>query len=269
MTETQPKFKVVTLSEGPHLEDTFWPQKQRIWPEFMMHDLYAAKLWRYLETAFAAFQVYLLNEADQPIAVGQAIPCVWDGTLAGLPIGWADSLVRGVNDYEAGRQPNTLVALEIAIQPEYRGQGVSYEMLRALRALAEQHNFQAIIVAVRPSMKSLYPITPMEQYVRWQREDGAPFDPWLRAHWRVGAEILNVAHPSMVIEGSADQWEAWAGLKFPESGDYVIPEALVPIQIDRTMNVGRYIEPNVWVHHPITTKRLRESNFIKQRKSDE
>ena len=92
--------------------------------------------------------------------------------------------------------------------------------------------------------------------MRWQREDGAPFDPWLRAHWRLGAEILKVAHPSMVIEANIDEWEEWTGLQFPESGDYVISGALVPIQIDCEMNLGRYIEPNVWVHHPLTTERL-------------
>ena len=257
MTDAQPKFNAITLNERPDLETVFSPQKDRIWPQFIFHDVYANKRWRFLSQVFDAFQVYLCNEADQPIAVGQTIPCVWDGTMENLPVGWADSLVRGVDDYEAGRQPNTLVALEIAIQPEYRGQGVSYEMLNALRALAKKHGFQAIIVAVRPSMKSQYPITPMEQYVRWQQEDGAPFDPWLRAHWRCGAEILKIAHPSMVIEARVDQWEQWTGLKFPESGDYIIPDALVPIQIDRTMNIGLYIEPNVWVHHPITTKRLR------------
>jgi hypothetical protein len=63
----------------------------------------------------------------------------------------------------------------------------------------------------------------------------------------------------MVVEARVEDWERWTGLKFPESGDYVVPEALVPIQIDRAMNVGRYIEPNVWVHHPITTKRLSQS----------
>ena len=182
--------------------------------------------------------------------------------MAGLPIGWADSLVRAVDDLQAGRTPNTLTAIEIAIQPEYRGQGVSYRMLRAARALAEEKGFQAVIVAVRPSLKSRYPITPMEQYVRWQRDDGAPFDPWLRAHWRVGAEILNVAHPSMVIEGSVDDWEQWTGMAFPQSGDYVVPDALAPIQIDRTMHVGRYIEPNVWVHHPITTQWLHRRKII-------
>ena len=256
MAEKQTKFKVVTLQENPSLEDIFWPQKERVWPEFMFHDVYAAKLWNYTREVFAAFQLFLLNELDEPIASGQAIPCMWDGTMTDLPIGWADSLVRGVSDYEAGRQPNTLTALEIVIQPEYRGQGVSYEMLAAMRALATKHNFQAVIVAVRPSKKSQYPITPIEQYVRWKLEDGAPFDPWLRAHWRSGAEILKIADPSMVVEASVDEWEQWTGLKFPESGDYVVPEALVPIQIDRIMNVGRYIEPNVWVHHPITTKRL-------------
>ena len=258
MTDEQTKFKAVTLAERPGLEQVFRPQKDRIWPEFMFHDVSANRLWRYLREVFSEFQVYLLNESDQPFAVGQSMPCLWDGTMADLPVGWADSLVRGVEDYEAGRRPNTLTALEIAIQPEYRGQGVSYQMLDALRSLANQHAFQAIIVAVRPSMKSQYPITPMERYVRWQRQDGAPFDPWLRAHWRCGAEILKVAHPSMVIEASVEEWEQWTGLSFPESGDYIVPGALAPIQIDRAMNVGRYIEANVWVHHPITTKRLRK-----------
>ncbi len=256
MAEQKTDFNAVTLAERPGLAEAFWPQKERIWPGFMFHDVYAASRWRYTYEAFAEYQVYLLNEADQPIAVAQTMPLVWDATMAGFPVGWADGLVRAVADYEAGRPPNTLTALEIAIQPEYRGQGVSYKMLKALRALAEKHGFQAIIVAVRPSLKARYPLTPMERYVRWVRPDGAPFDPWLRAHWRSGGEILKVAHPSMVVEASITDWEEWTGLTFPESGDYVVPEALVPIQIDRDMDVGRYVEPNVWVHHPLTTERL-------------
>ena len=39
-------------------------------------------------------------------------------------------------------------------------------------------------------------------------------------------EILKVAHPSMVVEGSADDWEQWTGMLFPESGDYVVPQLL-------------------------------------------
>ena len=252
------QFTVVTLAERPEMEGLFWPQKKKIWPEFMFHDLYANKNWDYLTDWFAGHQLYFLDQAGEPVAVAQTIPCFWDGTLTGLPIGWADSLVRGVADREKNRQPNTLSALEISIRSDVQGQGVSYDVVKAVRAHAERCGFQAVIVAVRPSQKDRYPITPMERYVRWQRADNTPFDPWLRVHWRCGGEILHVAHPSMVIEGSVDQWEQWTGMSLPDSGDYVIPGALVLVQIDRVMNVGRYVEPNIWVHHPITTQRLRQ-----------
>lgn len=249
-------FKIVSRHEQPDLGEIFGAQKERIWPEFMFHYKYAEKYWPYTYTIFDEYQLYLVNEQGDPIAVGQTMPCVWDGTMEDLPIGWEDSLQRCVMDYEAGRQPNTLVALEISLQPEYRGQGVSYRMIKAVRDLAESRGLQSVIVAVRPSLKMHYPITAMENYVRWQREDGAPFDPWLRAHWRSGGEILKTADPSMVVEASIDDWESWTGMKFPETGEYVIPDALAPIKIDRPMNLGRYIEPNVWVHHPITAKRI-------------
>ena len=248
--------------EQPELAERFYPQKERIWAGFMFHDIRANKYWhQYVNEIYPEFQQYLLNETGEPIAVAQALPLTWDGTMAGLPVGWNDCFVRTAADYEAGRTPNTLAALEIAIQPEYHGQGISYRLIKALRDLAAEHGFQAVIVAVRPSLKMRYPLAPMERYVRWQRDDGTPFDPWLRAHWRSGGEILKVAHPSMLVEGSIDNWEEWTGMKFPESGDYVVPEALVPVQIDREMNIGRYIEPNVWVHHPITTARLVAPNF--------
>jgi GNAT superfamily N-acetyltransferase len=256
MNDREKAYKTVTLHQVPDLNKKFWPQKQRIWPEFMFHDVAAEKLWGFLGSVFPEYQLYLLDSEDQPFAVGQTIPCVWDGTMEGLPVGWSDSLVRGVADYEAQREPNTLVALEIAIQPEYHGQGISYQVVQAIRVLAEQKGYQAIIVAVRPSLKSRYPLTPMERYVRWRQPDGAPFDSWLRVHWRSGGEILKVADPSMVVEASIADWEAWTGMVFPESGLYVVPDTLTPISIDREMGIGRYIEPNVWVHHPIKTKWL-------------
>ncbi|MCB0075363.1 MAG: hypothetical protein KDE20_28095, partial [Caldilineaceae bacterium] len=58
-----------------------------------------------------------------------------------------------------------------------------------------------------------------------------------------------MAHPSMVIDGTVDEWEEWTGLRFPASGDYVVPGALVPVHMDRVANLGRYVEPNVWVRH--------------------
>jgi GNAT superfamily N-acetyltransferase len=263
MSDLSNKLTIVTLSERPGINEIFFEQKKRIWPEFMMRDVYAAKLWSNVYTLFQEFQLYLLNEDKAPVAVGHTMPLVWDGTMRDLPVGWSDTLVRGTNDYEAGRHPNTLAALEISIQPEYRGQGVSYRMIKAIKNLTEKHGLHAVIVAVRPSLKSRYPITPMERYVRWRRADGVPFDPWLRAHWRSGGEILKMAHPSMVVEATVAEWEEWTGLQFPESGEYVIADALAPIQIDIEMNIGRYIEPNVWVHHPITTERISRHDTFK------
>ena len=44
-------------------------------------------------------------------------------------------------------------------------------------------------------------------------------------------------------------------MRFPVSGRYVVPGALVPITIDRRRDRGRYVEPNVWMLHPLTTTR--------------
>jgi hypothetical protein len=40
-------------------------------------------------------------------------------------------------------------------------------------------------------------------------------------------------------------------MEFPESGEYVFPEGLSTLSIDRHGNVGSYWEPNVWVVHTL------------------
>lgn len=52
------------------------------------------------------------------------------------------------------------------------------------------------------------------------------------------------------MSGTVAEWEEWTGLALPESGPYVVPAALVPIQIDRERDEGVYREPNVWVRSP-------------------
>ena len=41
------------------------------------------------------------------------------------------------------------------------------------------------------------------------------------------------------------------GLAFPESGEYVVPQALVPVTIDHEADQGLYVEPNVWMRHRV------------------
>jgi hypothetical protein len=106
-------------------------------------------------------------------------------------------------------------------------------------------------VPVRPTHKSRYPLTPMERYVQWTQADGWPFDPWLRVHRKLGGKVLCVAPQSLIVTGTVAEWEAWTEMRFPESGAYVVPGALVPVEIDCEQDRGRYIEPNVWMqHHP-------------------
>ncbi len=106
-----------------------------------------------------------------------------------------------------------------------------------------------MIAPARPTLKHRYPLIPIARYAFWTRKDGAPFDPWLRTHTRVGATVLAAEAEGMVIEGSVSDWEEWTGLALPESGDYVIPEALAPITVDRDRDKARYIEPAVWMLH--------------------
>jgi hypothetical protein len=65
------------------------------------------------------------------------------------------------------------------------------------------------------------------------------------------ARIVKVAPQSMRIPGSIADGERWTGMKFSESGSYVVPGARAPVQIDRERNEGVYVEPNVWMHHAL------------------
>jgi len=142
-----------------------------------------------------------------------------------------------------------LCALQILIAPECRGQGLSSRMIGRMTEIGRDHGRDTLIAPVRPTLKHRYPLTPMERYIGWRRPDGTHFDPWLRTHERLGAEIAKVATRSMRVPGSVGEWEEWTEMTFPETGAYVVPDALVPVEIDRERDEGLYVEPNVWMVH--------------------
>ena len=57
---------------------------------------------------------------------------------------------------------------------------------------------------------------------------------------------------SLRITGSVAEWEEWTETPFPESGTYVFPHCLAPLEVDREADLGSYWEPNVWVRHRVT-----------------
>lgn len=121
--------------------------------------------------------------------------------------------------------------------------------MTAMKDIAKQNGLDYMVAPVRPSLKHKYPLIPMENYLEWKTADGAPFDPWVRTHWKMGAKIMKVAGESMFIRGSLANWEEWTGMKFPESGTYIIPDALVPVRIEVEKDEVVYVEPNVWMQH--------------------
>lgn len=243
--------------EKPDLpEIVFSVVKQHVWPEFMFHDPVADRLWHCLEQDFAAWQFALCDEdADGRVAaVAHTLPLRWEGELPDDV--WDGVFEKAVADLRAGAAPNVLTAIEASIAPEYQGRGVSRAILEHMRALAARAGFDSLVAPVRPTWKARYPLAPMERYATWTHDDsGAPFDPWLRAHWRLGARIEKVAPRSMTIPGTIRQWEDWADMRFPESGDYVVPGALAPVHIDRERDEGVYVEANVWMRHRIGDRR--------------
>lgn len=241
-----------TLDERPDLAERARNLSAGIWQgtEFIQHDEVVNRHWRALFGEFAALQLVLCDAAGAVVAAGHTIDLAWDGTVADLPLGVGSTLERACLE-RVTRPPNTLSALLALVEPGRQGDGLSRQVLAGMKALAARRGFSSLIAPVRPTLKARYPLASMERYIRWTRPDGTLFDPWLRTHRRMGADILAIAPLGMLIEGTVAEWEEWTGLAFPETGDYVVPGALVPVAIDRERDHGRYEEPNVWMRHPV------------------
>jgi hypothetical protein len=171
----------------------------------------------------------------------------WDGSVEGLPAGIDGAIARGFDEGGA----NVLCALVIMVPAAVQGRGASRLALQGMVEIARRNGLEALIAPVRPNWKDRYPLTPIERYASWQRGDGLRFDPWMRVHERLGAEVLKPEPESLRITGTVAEWESWTGLAFPESGAYVFPGGLAPLEIDRDEDVGRYWEPNVWMRHAV------------------
>ena len=208
---------------------------RRAWPRFLLHDPVSNERWHRLFDEFGEFQFVAIEDGEL-LAEGCAIP------VAGMPHAWRQAfLTEG--------EPDRLCAIQVLVALEHQGRGLARPMLEHMRGLAQARGWE-LVAPVRPTWKARYPLVAIERYARWRREDGLLFDPWLRAHERLGAEVIGTAGNAMQIPGTIEQWQDWTGMFFPESGSYVVPGALVPIEIDVERDQGVYDEPCVWMRHP-------------------
>ena len=241
-------YSVRTLAQHPRLRSHFGRLHGVAWPAFL-HDDVVSAVWPRLYSDFPDYQIALCDRSGKVVAVGNTIPFAWDGTIRGLPNRIVDVIMRGIEARERRRRPTALSALAAIVDPRLRARGLSTTLVEAMRDLATAHGLDALVAPVRPSHKGHYPLASMARYAGWTRPDGAPFDPWLRVHWRLGARILRIAPRANTVKATVAEWEERAGLSFPESGRYVVPGAFQPIVVDRKRDRVRYVEANVWMLH--------------------
>jgi GNAT superfamily N-acetyltransferase len=242
-------LEAVTAAERPDLwqEVTEAGAFAGVWPEYNHHGNHTHEYFGALFPAHAPLQVLFVDRhTGGVVARGRTIPFRWDGTLADLPAGIDAVGRRAVAGTDV---PTALSALAAEVDPRFQGGGLSALLVRAMKQTAAAAGLAPLVAPVRPSWKDRYPLTPIEKYAPWKREDGLPFDPWMRVHARLGGEILRCEPLSLEITAPVGEWEAWTKMRFPEDGGYVFPGGLAPLEVKDA--VGFYHEPNVWMLHDV------------------
>lgn len=241
-------METVVTQDRPELEQKVEDAFRERWPAFIFHDKISKAYLPRVQEYFRSYDILILDE-EKVAAGGWGVPLSWDGTVGGLPSGYDDALVRAVDGHEQARSADTFSFMAAAVAKEYDKQGLATTVLLELSARARADGIECVIAPIRPTWKQRYPQVPMSEYVTWTREDGLSIDPWIRTHQRMGAKILGPAPESMLIEGTVAEWEEWTGMLFPVTGDYVVPEALNLVHVDRETDEAIYLEENLWVQH--------------------
>ncbi|MFD9715734.1 N-acetyltransferase [Streptomyces sp. NPDC059076] len=245
---------VVRYSERPALWDRIPAQFAGVVPEYNLHGDINGDYWNRLFEDFPDYQFLLYDEEqDEVLGAGRSLPRSWDGTPEDLGPGLDDSIGRAFADHDAGRAPGGLCALGIEVAQRHQGKGLSKVLLDTMSATARIAGVDTVLVPIRPTWKDRYPLVPIERYASWTRDDGSPFDPWIRTQVKAGGAVTAASARSSRITGTVAEWESWTGMAFPEDGDYVFPGGLTTLYVDHSSDLGAYWEPAVWITHRVTT----------------
>lgn len=242
-------YELLPIASAPQFDEEAAVRFREDWPEFIFHDEGVKPYMDRRTSYFGSWEFYLVEDGERLIAGCWGVPIAWASTVADLPGGYTEALARAVGEHEAGVVPDTFVLMAAAVRNDEQGRGHAGRVITAVRDHAAARGLSKMLAPVRPTLKSAYPLTLIDEFMTWKRPDGFPLDPWIRTHVRLGATILAPAPASQTITGTVADWEAWTGLALPSSGSYVIPAGLALREIDRDTDSGTYREPNVWLRH--------------------
>jgi GNAT superfamily N-acetyltransferase len=240
-------IEFVTVRDRPDLLRPMWDLPNP-WPTFMQQDVVADFSYDLMPVRYPEYQI-LAVEGDQVRARVNAVPYAWSGVDEDLPeTGWDFALGMAFRPEMPGAA-TAVCLIEARIHPDMAGTGLGTDLLRAARENAAALGYAHLLAPIRPTRKHLEPDTPIEKYVRRTRPDGTSFDPWLRAHHRLGGRLARICHAAMTIAGSLAEWRAWTGLPFDTSGTVHVEGALNPVHVSVQNDYAVYVEPNIWIVH--------------------
>jgi len=241
-------YIVCEKSKRPDLLDRVNELNNSAWPKFVDGENVMRTYWGFIKDKFPDHQLLLLID-DKVAAVINTAAFYWDKEDEEIDDGgiyWA--LKRISHDYYSNIRPNTLMALQVIINPIFRGKGLSYYCVKELIRFGKMKNYQRLVIPLRPSMKHKYPLIKAADYMEWRDEYDLPYDPWLRVHVKFGAKLVKKCK-GICVAGTKKDWECWTGLKFLSAGDYVIPGGLNTVRFEPREKLMIYEQENVWAIH--------------------
>lgn len=252
LTENYKVFRTNNPTDKDFLRYLDLADEQNTWADYILQDHANVKYWERLPQEFPSFQFFLLD-GDSLVGCGNCVPLhLSSRDLSLLPEeGWDWCISHAIEGKEKDLVPNALAALQIAINPAYRGKGISGILVNTMKNIALENGFKDFILPVRPNLKHKYPLIDIDEYITWQNKDGLAYDAWIRVHAKNGAEIVKSCRKSMYVSGSIAEWEEWTGYDLKSSGQYLFESALTPIEVDLEKNFAYYAEPNVWMHYKL------------------
>ncbi|NVK87700.1 MAG: hypothetical protein HWE13_06220 [Gammaproteobacteria bacterium] len=147
-------------------------------------------------------------------------------------------------------QPNALALQQVTLAFNAPSLNLPNVLIKAAKVIAGAKNYERIVVPIRPIAKNRHPELSFEQFIRSVQQKSI-VDPWIARHLEEGAKLLNICHQSITIRASITWWNQWLEQPLSNASTQTIPFAIVPLEVDHTMNTAAYIEPNLWAAYSL------------------